>query len=354
MRFLSLFSGIEAASCAWLPLNWTCVGVAENEPFPSAVLHHHYPDVPNLGDVTKIQQQDIQALGKIDLVVGGFPCQDVSVAGKRKGLKNADGTSTRSGLFFDAMRIIEWAQPRWTLVENVPGLFSSNGGCDFAAVVGELAGVRLDVPREGWGTAGFALGGKGLVEWRVLDAQFFGLAQRRNRVFIIRDSGDWSSRLPILLERESLRWNPPSRRETREGTAERVAPSIGASGRGTARAGESRGQDCAIPIQELGKRQSGGPNEGVGHGAAGDPMFTLQSGAVHGVCVASVSAVRRLTPTECERLQGFPDGYTAIPWRGKPAEQCPDGPRYRALGNCMAVPVMRWIGEQIALIEKIA
>lgn len=502
MRFLSLFSGIEAASVAWESLGWTCVAVAEIEKFPSEVLRIHYPSVQNLGDVTKINRSQIDQIGRIDLVIGGFPCQDVSVAGKRKGLKNADGTYTRSGLFFDAMRIIEWAKPRWTLVENVPGLFSSNGGSDFGAVVGELAGAKFDVPREGWRTSGFALGKKGLVEWRVLDAQFFGLAQRRKRVFIVRDSGNWAGRPPLLLERESLRWNPPKGRETREGTAPTIsARTKGGGGLSTdaecdgaviaatltknyaTHHGRSAGNNGGVAANQLipqlspaiKSRDCKGPSsDGDGDGAplipvvahsvsagrdgyndgsdqtcvpvafsvkdhgadAGELAPTLRAGnhdgshanggcgpaiafqprfftrenktgnadscgetvpalsADHGggdsaphvafqpriarngrgdmgdkanalqsqsgqtgkgdaaPCVASVAGVRRLTPTECERLQGFPDGYTAIPWRGKPADQCPDGPRYRALGNSMAVPVIRWIGERIQLIEK--
>ena len=123
MRFLSLFSGIEAASVAWKPLGWECVAVAEVEPFPCALLADHYPTVPNLGDITKITQAQIESLGHIDAVVYGFPCQDLSVAGKRKGLKHADGTHTRSGLFFHASDIIRWSRARWSIAENVPGLF---------------------------------------------------------------------------------------------------------------------------------------------------------------------------------------------------------------------------------------
>ncbi len=230
MRFLSLFSGIEAASLAWLPLGWTCAAVAEIEPFPCAVLKHYYPETPNLGDITKITKQQIESLGKIDVVVGGFPCQDLSIAGKRKGLKNAGGTNTRSGLFHIAMQVIEWANPRFTVIENVPGLFSSNSGRDFASVVGELAGCKFSVPREGWRTTGVALGPIGLVEWTVLDAQYFGVAQRRNRVFLVRDSGNWKDRPPILFERESLSGNHPPSRETRQDAAGCAAAGVGVSG----------------------------------------------------------------------------------------------------------------------------
>ena len=216
MRYLSLFSGIEAATQAWHPLGWECVGVSEIEPFPCAVLAHHYPDVPNLGDVTKITEDDIKKLGQIDLVVFGFPCQDLSVAGGRKGFQGE-----RSSLFYDAIRVIEYAKrhcgTRFALLENVPGAFSSNKGADFTEVVKHMAGLDdLDTPTNGWGKEGAALGSNGLLEWSVLDAQWFGLAQRRKRVFAIVDFGDWTSRPPILLERESLRGDSAPSRETRE------------------------------------------------------------------------------------------------------------------------------------------
>lgn len=218
MRFLSLFSGIDAASVALLPLGWVCVGFAEIEPAPCSVLAHHYPHVPNLGDVCAITDERIAALGQVDVVIGGSPCQDLSVAGKRRGLAGA-----RSSLFHEQVRIFHAARTlcgaRWLLWENVPGAFSSNRGRDFAAVVGTMAGCEFDVPRDGWRTAGAAVGAHGLVEWRVLDAQFFGLAQRRKRVFALLDTGDWAGRPPVLLEPEGLRGDSPPRRETREGIA---------------------------------------------------------------------------------------------------------------------------------------
>ena len=245
LRYISLFSGIEAASVAWTSLVWECVAVAEVEPFPCAVLKHHYPDTPNLGDVSKITQQQIEALGHIDIVIAGWPCQDLSVAGVRKGLKNADGTLTRSGLFYTAVTIAGWAKARWTIGENVPGLFSSNEGRDFAAVVGELAGISLDVPRDGWRTAGVALGERGLVEWATLDAQYCrvdthprAVPQRRRRVFIVRDSGNWASRPPLFLVPESMRGNPPPSRGQGQGTTHDLAPSLTSSGRGVERSGE--------------------------------------------------------------------------------------------------------------------
>ncbi len=255
MMYVSLFSGIEAASVAWKPLGWDCAAVAEVEAFPSAVLAHHYPNVPNLGDVTKITKERIEQLGHVDLLVGGFPCQDLSVAGKRAGLRNDDGSATRSGLFFTGMQIAEWSGARYVLVENVPGLFSSNKGRDFAAVVGEMAGSEFDVPGDGWGNAGFAVGPKGLVEWATLDAQFVrveshprAVPQRRRRVFIVRDSGNWTDRPPIFLVRESLLGHPPPRRQAGQRIAACTAPSLTASGRGVERTGESRGQDPVVAV----------------------------------------------------------------------------------------------------------
>lgn len=237
MRFLSLFSGIEAASVALLPLGAACVAVAEIEKFPCSVLNHHYPDVPNLGDVTKITQEQIKALGHIDVVIGGFPCQDLSIAGKRKGLKNEDGSNTRSGLFYDAMRIVRWSGARFLWLENVPGIYSSNKGRDFAAVVGEILGCEFDVPKNGWENSGAAVSEIGLLEWATLDAQYANLAQRRCRMFAIADFGDWANRAPILLESAGLSGHPPSRKESGQSIAHDVAPCLTSSGRGVERGG---------------------------------------------------------------------------------------------------------------------
>ena len=229
MRFISLFSGIEAASVAWLPLGWKCAAVAEIDKFPSAILTHHYADVPNLGNVCGITREMIIRIGPVDAVVFGFPCQDLSVAGKRAGLEGA-----RSGLFFEAMRIVEicrelWGT-RWTVVENVPGLFSSNLGADFATVVGTMVGAEFTVPKGRWQNTGVALGPLGLVEWSVLDAQWFGVPQRRRRIFLVRDSGDWRSRPPILFERQSLCGNTPPSRE--KGQSAPTIPSRRSAGGG--------------------------------------------------------------------------------------------------------------------------
>lgn len=422
MRYLSLFSGIEAATQAWKPLGWECVGVSEIEPFPCAVLEHHYPDVPNLSDVTKITEEQIKELGQIDLIVFGSPCQNLSVAGNRKGLQGE-----QSSLFYSAMEIIKYARKnnglRFALWENVPGSFSSNKGADFSTVVEQMAGLEnIGVPKNGWGKEGAAVGSNGLLEWSVLDAQWFGLAQRRKRVFALLDFGDWASRPPILLEPESLRGNtPPSREAGQSSTAitqagfreggfgEFVATNVAATtkasggclgggsetlavaiagniiGRSTVNGGNHTGFDdtgsCytltstdrhAVAYswngdttpknsEELSltlRASQGGEGLGVAYSIVADttPKIgeeingTLRSQGGGGIVPPSVaqgSVVRRLTPIECERLQGFPDDFTKIPYRNKPAEDCPKGARYKALGNSMAVPVMAWIGRKI-------
>lgn len=208
MKFLSLFSGIEACSVAWGALGWECVGFSEIEAFPNTVLAHHYPNVPNLGDITKITETQIATLGDFDVLAFGSPCQDLSVAGTRLGLE----VGTRSNLFYEALRIFDYARKhnncRFAVWENVPGVFSSNKGGDFTAVVRAMAGQQnITTPTYGWGSSGVALGENGLLEWRVFDAQYFGLAQRRKRVFAVLDTGDWENRPPILFERESLSGN---------------------------------------------------------------------------------------------------------------------------------------------------
>ena len=278
MRFISLFSGIEAASVAWLPLGWTCAAVAEIDKFPCAVLKHHYPDVLNLGNVCGITRDRLIEIGAVDAIVFGFPCQDLSVAGKRAGLKGA-----RSGLFFEAMRIVEicrelWGT-RWTIAENVPGLFSSNGGLDFAAVVGEMAGAEFAVPKSKWQNTGVALGPRGLVSWAVLDAQWFGVPQRRRRVFLVRDSGDWRSGPPVLSFPESLQGNSPPSREKRES-----APTI--PSRRTAGGGLGTNFDCdgglvtGRPVELAHSLRADGfdaSKDGTGRGTPPVPVATLFS-----------------------------------------------------------------------------
>ncbi|MCR4288452.1 MAG: DNA cytosine methyltransferase [Deltaproteobacteria bacterium] len=332
MIYGSVCSGIEAATVAWEPLGWKAAWFSEIEPFPCAVLQHHYPDVPNLGDMYGIKVgTNVNKTDTLNIIIGGFPCQDLSVAGKRSGLIDEKGQATRSGLFFRIADLCDTIGQRWTLLENVPGLLSSKQGRDFAEVVGTLSGAEISVPPGGWENAGFALGPKGLVEWAILDAQYFGVPQRRRRVFIIRDSGNWQDRPPLLLERHSLSgYAPPSRKK-----GERVAPTV-TGGPPFSRTGNERVETEAVIVAKcLTARGAGGQN----------------LNAEHGTFIPSGHKVRRFTPRECERLQGFSDDYTNIPWRGKP--HSPDGPRYKALGNSMAVPVVKWLGQRIDMVNKL-
>lgn len=337
MRFLSLFSGIEAASVALEPLGYECAAVCEFDKAASKLLERRFPGRLNLGDVTKVTEEDIKALGPLDLIIFGSPCQDLSISGKRKGL-----AGERSGLFFIAHRIIGWARKhcglRFALWENVPGAFSSNKGRDFAAVVELLAGAgSIDVPANGWGTEGAAVGDDALVEWAVLDAQWFGLAQRRKRVFALADFGNWPCRPPVLLEPQSLRGDHPPRREEGEavaGTLDARTTAGGFPGTDGAAAGHVQPiRRERVPVVAGALTSAHGPN---GHGGSG---LATDKGAESGHIQWEV---RRLTPTECERLQGFEDGWT---------DGQADGPRYKQLGNSFAVDVIRWIGQQLQRVE---
>ena len=427
MIYGSVCSGVEAATVAWHPLGWKPQWFSEIEKFPSAVLQHHYPNTPNHGDVTKFKEWPNDP---IDLLVGGTPCQSFSVAGLRKGLADP-----RGNLMLVYLAIAAKYQPKWLVWENVPGVLSSNKGRDFGAFLGALGELGY----------GFA--------YRSLDAQYFGLAQRRKRVFVVGYLADWKRAAAVLFERESLSGHPAPSRKTREETADTLT--VGANqysgfngepvvagaldtqcgggklthqpannghlilekdlmGTLTARmfaalwardveegalhpvAFDAYNQEvtglvsktvAARSDQDTASCIAFGAQNSARHGDSvskhvsptldksktpavvydttnitsptngsnpqpGDPVFTLASGQ-HPPLLTSMQ-VRRLTPTECERLQGFPDDYTLIPYRNKPAERCPDGPRYKAMGNSMAVPVMRWIGERINMVQALA
>jgi DNA (cytosine-5)-methyltransferase 1 len=476
MRYLSVCSGVEAASVAWHPLGWEAVGYSEIEKFPSEVLAHHYPSTPNFGDMTKYKEWNTN--GTVELLVGGTPCQSFSVAGLRKGLEDP-----RGNLALVYCGILDKFRPKWFVWENVPGVLSSNGGRDFGSFLGAVAELGY----------GFA--------YRVLDAQYFGVPQRRRRVFVVGCLGDWLSPAKVLFERESLCRNTPPSRQKREetpafspssfgnysegvGTLRRDGGDLGGGSEtlvttnrlvafgeyaddGTASTLKARdykdhtdlivyethpadsrvkemGEVCQtvtsrwgtgggnVPlVQSIGFTQcdagrdagndvsptlrSGGdggyPNHSVAYSIREDAQannfsatplevtpalqalrpsvqshhaqtFVAHAFKVRGGCegggkgylgsdekafTLSVTqdqqiafnvtdeakvqnmAVRRLTPTECERLQGFPDNYTNIPWRGKP--DSPDAPRYKAMGNSMAVPCMSWLGKRIQMVE---
>lgn len=441
MRYLSVFSGIEAASVAWGTLGWEPVAFSEVDDFPSAVLAERFPSVPNLGDITKVDWSPYR--GAVDIVVGGSPCQSFSIAGSRTGLEGA------SGLMWEYVRCVRDVRPEWFVWENVPGALSSTHGEDFGCLLRSMDEL-------GYGLA-----------WRVLDAQFFGVAQRRRRVFLVGHLGDQRA-ADVLFESESLLWDSPSSREKREALASdaeggaRAAgfawhqgsdagsigfeteqsptitsvkppaacyeekktptsdpigfawnsggntglsigstsptvvaseppaacygirpeqtPKVGEDVQPTLRAHASGGfDDCVAYTMQV---RCGKPGSGKGALVQNDVSATLSTSNIQTlfqpVCmtdatsnaavdvdmsetitahagkqtpiVASNYVVRKLTPTECERLQGFPDGWTDVNFRGKKA---PDGRRYKALGNSMAVPVMRWIGERIEEVENV-
>lgn len=487
----SVCSGIEAATQAWHPLGMRAAWFAEIEPLPSAVLAHHYPGVPNHGDMTKLAAQVLA--GKIpapDVLVGGTPCQAFSVAGMREGLTDPRGALTIKYVeLADAVDYVRAGQrkPASVIVwENVPGVLSDKGNA-FGCFLGALAGedCELQPPRKKWQDAGCVYGPKRTIAWRVLDAQYFGLAQRRRRVFVVASARDGFDPTEVLFEREGLRRDTaPSRGEGQDvagtiaGGARKnggystddiplAAPALRAQSQSSHRADS----EAFIPVSVYGGNNTSGPidvaparnacasasgrmdfeseafvvhgtqdpcvsidqahalgrNNGQenavlafsckDHGAdagaiaptlramnhsgshanaggqvavciTGDITHTLkadgfdgsedgtgrgqpivaftqnsrsevrhiggdgqivgalaaEAGAQQQNYLASPSMVRRLVPVECERLQGMADDYTLIPWRGKPASECPDGPRYKAIGNSKAVTVVRWIG----------
>ena len=444
MRYLSVCSGIEAASVAWHPLGWTPIGFSEIEPFPSAVLAHHYPKVKNYGDMSKFRDWSIRS-GDIDLLVGGTPCQSFSIAGLRQGLKDP-----RGNLMLTFLAIAEHLKPKWIVWENVPGVLSSNGGKDFGSFLGGLGELGY----------GFA--------YRILDAQWVrtqrhprAVPQRRRRVFVVGCLGDHIGPAKVLFEQESMLRYSATRGSSRQGTSADVAGCLRSGGDGGVPSSRGEHLTFSAPISStlnasfadkqgledqhalngapcfvidvpmtailfenhpndsritgphdvapscVSRYGTGGGNvplvipiqdsrvieknqNGIGVGNETSPAYTIdQTGAqavaysfdslasnsmkssnpVSGCNMVDVAKcidaggntapslvqtmqVRRLTPTECERLQGFPDGWTAIPWKKKDAEDCPDGPRYKALGNSMAVNCMEWLGERIQKFDQ--
>ena len=407
MNYLSVCSGIEAATVAWHDMGWNPVGFSEIEKFPSQLLQHHYPNVNNFGDMTKYKEWKLN--DTVGLLVGGTPCQSFSVAGLRKGLEDP-----RGNLMLTYLGIADHFKPKWLLWENVPGVLSSNGGEDFACLFKGMAELGY----------GFA--------YRVLDAQHFGVPQRRRRVFVVGCLGDWQSAAKVLFESESLQRNiTPSREERKEITAyvessfgqyreDRIAGTTKASGgvlgggsetfltqaynitfcdaNGTRKDRPNGGLyvnetdtsntltranvgtyavdtyngtiqgDVTATITTTGGGVSSGPsvmqaysfdslssnsmksknpNSGcreVDLSKTLDTTVPCPSKNQGGIGIKQNMRVRRLTPMECERLQGFPDNYTNTPTSS-------DTTRYKALGNSMAVPVMKWIGQRINYVN---
>jgi DNA (cytosine-5)-methyltransferase 1 len=498
MKYFSCFSGIEAASEAWNPLGWEAVGFSEIDPFASAVLAHRHPGVKNYGDISKHEQWNIP--GKIDLIIGGSPCQSFSSAGLRKGLEDP-----RGNLMLTFLGFVKSRKPRWVVWENVPGVLSSGGGRDFATL---LQGLEI---------CGYVPG------WRVLDAQFFGVAQRRKRVWLVAYLGDGKPVSEVLFKCESLRGNPAEGRKEGQSTSSDAAHGIeggcvgaldtqcgaGKLTHQTLKAGHVIPTTNCVPFDDVcptllardwkgidtySMEQGGkvvaqkapgsdwpksmtpyvipkaawqtGSNANFGytieqaeivptlvaHGpdavgfqtsqlrkqgkiemksvaptllaemtgdngvkvvhvyenhpndsrvtgphsvaptvtsrfgtGGGNVPFALSSKDSNGMlsknphagfakvseisktldtsvpdpsknqggmAIVSALSIRRLTPLECERLQGFSDNYTQIPWKNKGADACPDSRRYKAIGNSMAVPCVRWLGERIEKADK--
>ena len=414
MRYGSLCSGIEAASAAWEPLGWQPAWFAEIEPFPCAVLNHHWPHVPNHGDMTQLVGKILNGTVEApDILVGGTPCQAFSVAGLRGSLDDERGNLTLTLIrILDAIDFIRArnGQPPCILVwENVPGVLNTKDNA-FGCFLGGLAGEDMPLEQAGqkWTNAGCVLGHKRRIAWRILDAQYFGVAQRRRRVFLIASAGS-EDPAEILFERQSQAGHPAAGAEAGQNPAAAAPagshwddptnphPTLNQSGCGGI-IGQSNQEIFSqrggglIPVRMRGFgdykdatdlivvhgrqdpctsdqaftldcQHSGNTNvicingniidknpEGTsgcaGLGISGDgTAYTLTARDRH--AVSDGLQVRRLMPVECERLQGFPDNHTLIPWRGKPAAECPDSQRYKAIGNSMAVPVMRWIGRKI-------
>jgi DNA (cytosine-5)-methyltransferase 1 len=369
MRFGSVCSGIEAASVAWHPLGWKAAWLSEIEPFPSAVLTHHYPDVPNLGDMTALPNRILS--GEVeapDVFCGGTPCQAFSVAGLRNSLDDARGnlslTFCEIANAIDTQRIIAGLAPSIVFWENVPGVLNTKDNA-FGCFLAELAGesTPLDAPRGKWPNAGCILGPQRTVAWRVLDAQYFGVAQRRRRVFVVASARDDFNPAAVLFESEGVRRDSAPSREARKDITECAGTLTANGGELNRPAGNANELDFCVtvakwPAEVSSTLDTDGGTQAVAVGTdcyngsiTGDVAATMgtpgSSINASGPTVMQGMAVRRLTPVECERLQGFPDNYTRIPWRANTEANCPDGPRYKALGNSWAVPVVRWIGRRI-------
>ena len=436
---------------AWEPLGFAPAWVSEIDPFPSAVLAHHWPHVTNLGDMTRIAEQVANDnVPAPDVLVGGTPCQAFSVAGARRGLEDDRGILTIKFVeladAIDQQRAANDNEPAIIIWENVPGVLSSKDNA-FGAFLGLLSGEECElVPPGGkWTNAGYVSGPKRAIAWRVLDAQYFGVAQRRRRVFVVASARTDFDPSKVLFEREGVRRDTPPSREAGKAVAALTANGVGTRGAddnqaqaqaghlipatgfrmvafgeyaddGTASTmkardykdatdlavvsvhgtqdpdtnvelahtiGRNQGQENAViafsskdngqdaanelsPTLRAGghsashanagappavaygfKGGQGSKAGGIGYAEEQSPTLTsASSGTNLAPTIMQNMAVRRLTPVECERLQGFPDGHTDVPYRGKAAA---DGPRYKAIGNSMAVPCMAWIGQRIKL-----
>ena len=380
MIYGSICSGIEAATVAWAPLGWQPAFFSEIEKYPCQLLAHRYGSnmpnepacqngVPNFGDINGYEKWPQCA---IDVLVGGTPCQDFSIAGLRAGL-----AGDRSSLVIIFAKIARKYRPRWLVWENVPGVLTSGGGQDFAEILGLFTGRRVEKPKNGWRNAGYVAGCENAysVAWRVIDAQYArahgfprAVPQRRRRVFLVGHIGSNKYPASVLFDPQSLRGDFAPSRETGQSAAARITESTGTSSGEqpvltapvastlNAHYGTKYGQDnqhvdagCPLFVCERGTEADKAiAFDCLSGGKTGNSVGNIP-GALHGVgraAIATKTQVRRLMPIECERLMGFPDNYTKLD------EKTADAPRYKALGNSMAVNCMRWVGQRIQLVEN--
>lgn len=349
MRYFSVCDGIGAVHVWHDQLGWVCAGTSEIEPFPAAVVEQRY-GFENYGDFTRINRDGGPECGPVDLLVGGTPCQSFSIAGLRKGLDDP-----RGNLALEYLALADRLRCQWLVWENVPGVLSVDKGRAFGSFLGVLAKL-------GYGWA-----------YRIIDAQYCGVPQRRRRVFVIAYHGDCRRAAAVLFERHSLQGHPAPRRKAGQVVANAL--------RDRADRGGTNSEGQRLIANPLAGHHSRNDNDnelkGEGHDASEDGTGRGVPLTIHGTdktvrvvsetdvagslrtkppgyssttAIAHRSGVRRLMPIECERLQGFPDNYTLINYRGKPAK---DGPRYRAIGNSMARPVMLWIGQRIDQVNAL-
>lgn len=400
MRYYSIFSGIEAASVAWGPLGWEPLLFSEIEEFPSAVLKARFPSVPNLGDITKINWKEaVRDFGRPDIVVGGSPCQSFSIAGNRTGLDGA------SGLMWEYVRCVREVRPRWFVWENVPGALSSAHGEDFGCLLRSMDELGYGLA---WSILDAQFAGVPQRRRRVFLVGSLG-DRRSAEVLFEPESLSWDTQSSREKRQElaagaggraeaaGFRWNAGgdtalSVGETSPTVVSSEPPAVCAGfrwhqGSGAGSIGLEKEQSptldytkppavlCMTDTQPHSmvsdeicgclsstmhkdppvtmKIRGGRPGGGKGPLLQTDMSATLATSndqtLFEPVAFAANQRyeVRKLTPRECERLMGMPDDWTKIPYRGKSADECPDGPRYRAIGNSMAVPVMRWIGKRI-------
>jgi len=293
----SICSGIGSCALAFHSLGWTTAFFSEVAEFPSTVLQQHYPTIPNIGDFTRYEFNE-----RVDLLIAGTPCQSFSYAGFRRGLDD-----DRGNLAIEYARLIDRLKPRWFIWENVPGVLSSNKGKDFGAILCALAECGY----------GFA--------YRVLDAKAFGVPQRRRRVFIVGYFGDWRPPAAVLFESQSGTRDLKESKKPQEEVAPQIARSIGAYGGG-------RPEEIVVSTT-----------------ISTHHRYDFDSETF----ICDNATIRRLSPKECEKLQGLPPDYTKMAYKGRPAELCYDEPRYSAIGNGFAIPVIAWIGKRIDTVDRI-